>query len=200
MAYIGVLAALVMGGIALFVWYKLYQRIVESDRLDPRSSRKSRDGSNNSLEEFVAAYRSGAVVIDGAVATAKTAAAAPVTPVAATITAPVGRDHFLSGAVKLAFFLCKSGLKDHHVFAHVHLATLSATGISDGALANARIDLLVCNSEMSAVAAVDVISPEGQAPDTAKAEYLRSLGVRYLRLSAKALPKPGEIRALLYRM
>jgi hypothetical protein len=31
-------------------------------------------------------------------------------------------------------------------------------------------------------------------------DYLRSLGIRYLRLSPKTLPKPEEIRALLYRM
>jgi len=30
MAYLGVLAALVIGGIALLVWYKLYQKFVES--------------------------------------------------------------------------------------------------------------------------------------------------------------------------
>lgn len=197
MTYLGVLAALVIGGIALFVWYKLHQSIVQSDRLDSPSSRKSRGGGNNSLEEFIAAYRRGEVAADGAVATAQTAAATADAPAASV---PVRRDHFLSGAVKLAFFLCKSGLKDHHVFAHVQLATLSATGVSDAALARASIDLLVCNAEMSAVAAIDVIGPEVHAPDATKADYLRSLGIRYLRLSAKTLPKPEEIQVLLYRM
>ena len=197
MAYLGVLAALVIGGIALLVWYKLYQKFVESDRLDSPSSRKSRGGDNKSLEAFIAAYRSGAVAPDGAIATAQVPAATPDAP---AVTVPVRRDHFLSGAVKLAFFLCKSGLKDHHVFAHVQLATLSATAVSDAALARASIDLLVCNAEMSAVAAIDLIGPEGHATDTVKVDYLRSLGIRYLRLSAKTLPKPDEIRALLYRM
>jgi len=113
---------------------------------------------------------------------------------------PVRRDQFLGGAVKLAYFLCKSGLKDHHVFAHVQLATLSATTVSDAGLARASIDLLVCNAEMSAVAAIELIGAEGQATDTLKVDYLRSLGIHYLRLSVKSLPKPEEIRALLYRM
>jgi hypothetical protein len=197
MGYLGVLAALVIGGIGLFVWYKLYQGIVQRDGLDSSSSRKSRGGGPNSLEEFIAAYRSGAVAADGVVATAQSAAATPDAP---AVTVPVRRDRFLSGAVKLAYFLCKSGLKDHHVFAHVQLAALSATGVSDAALARASIDLLVCNAEMSAVAAIDVIGPDGRASEAPKADYLRSLGIRYLRLSAKTLPKPEEIRALLYRM
>jgi hypothetical protein len=197
MAYLGVLAALVIGGIALLVWYKLYQKFVESDRLDSPSSRKSRGGDNKSLEAFIAAYRSGAVAPDGAIATAQVPAATPDAP---AVTVPVRRDQFLGGAVKLAYFLCKSGLKDHHVFAHVQLATLSATTVSDAGLARASIDLLVCNAEMSAVAAIDLIGPEGHATDTVKVDYLRSLGIRYLRLSAKTLPKPEEIRALLYRM
>lgn len=196
MAYLGVLAALVIGGIAVFAWYRMYQNIVQNGSADVPSSRKSRGGVNNSLEEFIAAYRQGNVTADGAAASAPTAAATPGAP---AVTVPVRRDHFLSGAVKLAFFVCKSGLKDHHVFAHVQLATLSATGVSDAALARASIDLLVCNAEMSPVAAIDVIGVEARATDTPKIDYLRSLGIRYLRLSAKTLPKPGEIRALLYR-
>ncbi|HEV8645116.1 MAG TPA: hypothetical protein VGR01_06065 [Burkholderiales bacterium] len=197
MAYLGVLAALVIGGIALFVWYKLHQSIVRSDSLDSPSSRKSRGGANNSLEEFIAAYRRGEVAADGAVATAQTTAAKPDAP---AVTVPVRRDQFLSGAVKLAYYLCKTGLKDHHVFAHVQLATLATNDVSDAALARGSVDLVVCNSAMSVVAAIDVIGAEGHAPDATKADYLRSLGIRYLRLSAKSLPKPEEIQALLYRM
>ena len=196
MAYLGALAALVIGVIALFVWYKLYQRMVQSDSLDSLSSKKSRGAGPNSLEEFIAAYRSGAVAAHG-VATAQSA---PATPNAPAVTVPVRRDAFLGPAVKLAYYLCKTGLKDHHVFVHVQLAALAATGVSDAALARASIDLLVCNPAMSIVAAIDVIGPDGRAPDAPKTDFLRSLGIRYLRLSAKTLPKPEEIRALLYRM
>ena len=197
MAYLGVLAILVIGGVGLFVWYRQYQSIVQNSSLDSPSSKKSRGGVNNSLEEFIAAYRQGNVAAVGAAASVPTAAATADVPV---VIVPIRRDHFLSGAVKLAFFICKAGLKDHHVFVHVQLAALSATGVSDAALARASIDLLVCNTEMSVVAAIDVIGPEGRATDALKVDYLRSLGIRYLRLSAKTMPKPEEIRALLYRM
>src|SRR6266850_638941 len=197
MAYLGVLAVLVIGGIGLFVWYRMYQNIVQSGSPDSLSSRKPRGGVNNSLEEFIAAYRHGKVAANGVVVSAPTTAATPDAP---AVTVPVRRDHFLSGAVKLAFFVCKAGLKDHHVFAHVQLAALAADSASDAALARGSVDLVVCNPAMSVVAAIDVIGPEGRAPDATKGDYLRSLGIRYLRLSAKTLPKPEEIRALLYRM
>lgn len=197
MAYLGVLAALVIGGIALFAWYRLHQSIVQSDSLDSPSSRKSLGGANNALEEFIAAYRRGEGAADGAVATAQTAAAKPDAPAA---TVPVRRDQFLSGAVKLTYYVCKTGLKDHHVFAHVQLAAFAANAASDTALARGSVDLVVCNPAMAVVAAIDIIGPDGHTPDATKADYLRSLGIRYLRLSAKSLPKPEEIRALLYRM
>ena len=197
MAYLGVLAALVIGGIALFFWYKMRQSIVPSDSLDSPSPKKSRGGPNNSLEDFIVAYRRGDVAVVSAAASAPTAGATTHAP---AVTAPIRRDHFLSGAAKLAFFICKAGLKDHHIFAHVQLAALSTTEVSETALARASIDLLICNAEMSPVAAIDVIGPDGRVTDTLKVDYLRSLGIRYLRLSAKTLPKPEEIRALLYRM
>jgi hypothetical protein len=197
MAYLGVLAALVIGAIALFVWFKLYRDIVQSDSLDSPSSRKSRGGGPNSLEQFIAAYRSGAVAADGAVATTRASAATPDAP---AVTVPVRRDPFLGPAVKLGYYLCKTGLKDHHVFVHVQLAALAANSTSDAALARGSVDLVVCNPAMSVVAAIDIIGPEGYTPDATKVDYLRSLGIRYLRLSPKTLPKPEEIRALLYRM
>ncbi len=197
MAYLGALAFIVIGGIGLFFWYKQYKNIVERDGLDPPSPKKSRSGPNNSLEEFIAAYRQGNVAAVGVAASAPTATATPDAP---AVTVPIRRDHFLSGAAKVAFFICKAGLKDHHIFAHVQLAALSTTGVSEAALARASIDLLVCNAEMSPVAAIDVIGPDGRVTDTLKVDYLRSLGIRYLRFTAKAMPKPEEIRALLYRM
>jgi hypothetical protein len=197
MAYLGVLAALVIGVIVLFVWFMLHQGIVQSNSLDSLSSRKSRGAGPNSLEEFIAAYRGGKIAADGAVATTQASAATPDAP---AVTVPVRRDPFLGPAVKLGYYVCKTGLKDHHVFVHVQLAALAANSASDAALARGSVDLVVCNPAMSVVAAIDMIGPEGHTSDATKADYLRSLDIRYLRLSAKTLPKPEEIRALLYRM
>lgn len=66
--------------------------------------------------------------------------------------------------------------------------------------ARSRVNLLICNPAISIVAAIDVIGPEGRAPDAPKSDYLRSLGIRYLRLSASSRPRPEDIQVLLYRM
>src|SRR5258708_24450043 len=172
MAYLGVLAALVIGGIVLFVWFKLYRDIVQSNSLDSLSSRKSRGGGPNSLEEFIAAYRSGAVAADGAVATTRASAATPDAP---AVTVPVRRDPFLGPAVKLGYYLCKTGLKDHHVFVYVQLAALAANSTSDAALAPASVDLVVCNPAMSVVAALGLIRPHGYTPQPTKVGHPRPL-------------------------
>lgn len=198
MGFFAAFAAFVIGGIALVVWYALHQKIVQDrDPGFPTSRKAGNGGGPNALEEFIAAYRRGEVPAGGTAAPARSQAAAPnVSPTAP----PSRRDPFLGSAVKLAYFLCKTGLRDHHVFANVQLATLAANGASDVAMARGSVDLVVCNPAMSVVAAIDVIGPEGNAPDAAKADYLRSLGIRYLRLSARSLPKPEEIQALLYRI
>lgn len=194
------LASLILGvliiGAVLVGWFKMRQAIRGgSDGIEwwPRKKNKAgrRDGS---LEEFISAYRRGEASVTGA----GPVAAAPVaTPSATADAAPARRDPFLSGPVKLAYYVCKAGLRDHHVFAHVPLTVLSA---DNAAPVCANIDLLVCNTEMSVVAAIDVIGADGVAADPVKSDFIRSLGIRYLRLSVKSLPKAEEIRGLLYRM
>ena len=115
-------------------------------------------------------------------------------------TAPVKRDAFVSGSTKLAYLACKTGLRDHHIFAHVPLAALSTGGAIDPALARTGVDLLICNAAMSAVAAIDLIDAGNGTANAAKTDYLRALGIRYLRLSAKSLPRPDELHAMLYKM
>jgi hypothetical protein len=127
----------------------------------------------------------------------KPAIAVPSAPAAA---GPARRDAFISGSTKLAYLACKTGLRDHHIFAHVPLSALSSGDVIDPALARAGVDLLICNAAMSAVAAIDLIDSGAGAANAAKSDYLKILGIRYLRLSAKSLPRPDELHALLYKM
>jgi hypothetical protein len=53
---------------------------------------------------------------------------------------------------------------------------------------------------MSAVAAIDLIDAGSGAANVAKSDHLKTLGIRYLRLSAKSLPRPDQWHALLYKM
>ena len=200
----------ILGGIiaaaAVVAWFK-WRKSTFGDDAPGLFSRKTKErNQGESLESFVAAYRRGEVSLkEDSKAPAATPAALgtapmPQTPVAQPESGHAGRrEPFLSGAIKLAYYVCKSGLRDHHIFAHVPLQALS-TGKLDAQLAGAEISLLVCNAGMSIVAAIDVAGPEAPAGDAAKAECLRSLGIRYLKLSPKSLPKPGDIRTLIYRM
>jgi hypothetical protein len=185
-------------GVVFWGWYRLY-RHVKGEDMGFRS--KAGGAQRESLEDFVAAYRRGEASPDAPPAAPKAAAPAPmVVPVAPPppAEAPAGPAPFLSGGAKLVYLTCRAGLRDHHLFARVRLATLSATRL-DGALADAEVALLVCNPEMAVVAAVDLAGEPGPA-DAAKAEWLRGLGIRYLRLSPRTLPKPEELRTLIYRM
>jgi len=200
----------ILGGIiaaaAVVAWFK-WRKSTFGDDAPGLFSRKTKErNQGESLESFVAAYRRGEVSLkEDSKAPAATPAAVgtapvPQTPVAQPEPGHAGRrEPFLSGATKLAYYVCKSGLRDHHIFAHVPLQALS-TGKLDALLAGAQISLLVCNAGMSVVAAIDVTSDAAGAGDAAKVDCLRSLGIRYLKLSPKSLPKPGDIRTLIYRM
>jgi hypothetical protein len=160
-----------------------------------------------------------APVVPGAHKPAATRPAATATPSGATLatrlasaqpapapadapasTPVVKRDVFISGATKLVYMVCKAGLRDHHVFAHVPLRALSTGGAIDPVLALNTIDLLVCNASMAPVAAIDVIDATSGPADVVKAGHLKALGLRYLRFSAKSLPRPDALHALLYKM
>ncbi len=200
----------ILGGIivvaAIAAWFKLRKTLLGDDAPGLFSRKPKERSQAESLEDFVAAYRRGDVSLNeqSRPVQAASANAIPAAPRTAAQARPepegVGRrEMFLSGATKLAYYVCKSGLRDHHVFAHVQLQAL-CTGKLDAQLAGAEISLLVCNAGMSIVAAIDVTGPEAPAGDAAKAECLRTLGIRYLKLSPKSLPKPEDIRTLLYRM
>jgi hypothetical protein len=177
------------------VWLRAYKSIKGDDGpLFSMGNRKSRK-ENNSLDEFIAAYKRGEVAPgNGIQAAAKPATAAPSAPASAT---PARRDAFVSGSTKLAYLACKTGLRDHHIFAHVPLSALSTGAAIDPA---STVDLLICNAAMSAVAAIDLIDAGSGAANAAKSDCLKALGIRYLRLSAKSLPRPDELHALLYKM
>ena len=196
MKILGVLFGLVVLAAVLVFWYRTYKSI-KDDANTPLSSGSAKSASN-SLEEFIASYKRGdAIAASPAAPAAARISQAPAAIGATAPAAPVKRDAFVSGSAKLAYLACKAGLRDHHVFAHVPLSALSMGGVNIPA---STVDLLICNAAMAAVAAIDLTDMEGAAHGAAKSEYLKALGIRYLRLSAKSLPRPDELHALLYKM
>ncbi len=197
------LFGLVILAVVFVLWLRTYKSLKGDDgplfSMDKRKPRKE----NNSLDEFIASYKRGEVPkVDSPPIPVNAAAKLSSLPTllnvpAAAPTAPVKREAFVSGSTKLAYLVCKTGLRDHHIFAHVPLTALATGGAIDPALA---VDLLICNAAMAAVAAIDLIDTKNGAANAAKTEYLKALDIRYLRLSAKSLPRPGELHALLYKM
>ena len=193
--------------VVVFVaWVRAYRTIKGDDGpLLAKGKRKTKQ-ENNSLEDFIASYKRGEAVVNpgtpmaGKPSSTPPAAAATTPLPPAGQTAPVKREAFVAGATKLVYLSCKAGLRDHHIFAHVPLSTLSTGGAIDPALARASIDLLICNAATSPVAAIDVIDAGSGAANVAKSDHLKALGIRYLQLSAKSLPRPDEFHALLYKM
>ena len=183
--------------VVFVLWFRAYKSIKGEDSpLFSMGNRKPKQ-ENNSIDEFIASYKRGEVAVGNSAPVTAKPSPMPLAAPAPTQTAPTKRDAFVSGSTKLVYLACKTGLRDHHIFAHVPLSALSTGGAIDPALA---VDLLICNAAMSAVAAIDLIDSGNGAANAAKSDYLKALGIRYLRLSAKSLPRPDELHALLYRM
>jgi hypothetical protein len=198
------IAGAMLGLLVLVVVFVLWLRTYKSIRGDdgPLFAMRKRKPAkeNKSLEEFIAAYKRGEAPVGNSTPVAAKPSPASLAAPATAQAVPVKRDAFVSGATKLAYLACKSGLRDHHIFAHVPLSALSTGGAIDPALARTDVDLLICNAAMSAVAAIDLIDTGAGTANAAKSDYLKALGIRYLRLSAKSLPRPDELHALLYKM
>ena len=209
----GAIFGLLILTVVFIVWFRAYRSIKGDDSPLFSMGNPKPKKQNNSLDEFIASYKRGDVAVDSCTRAGDTSAKpsrlppSPMPPPApaAAPDAPAKRDAFVSGSTKLAYLACRTGLRDHHIFAHVQLSSLSASGAIDPELARAGVHLLICNAAMSAVAAIDLIDSgladaSNSAANTAKSDYLKALGIRYLRMTAKSLPRPDELHALLYKM
>lgn len=136
------------------------------------------------------------------------AAPAGVSPASASApaaaAAPPARERFLGQPETLLYYLLKTGLPDHEIFANVSLA--SVVGSPAGAsgeqrrLAPYQLDFVVCDKNMRIVAAIDVESA-GAADSVGvqhfKADCLKQAGIRLVRISPAALPRREQIHSLV---
>ncbi len=188
--------AIIAGAFAAF--YRIQREIRDSGTGSSGHGRESDRQSRAELDAFIASYRSGhaaASTTDGAVPALSTATITPPAS-AATWTA---RPAFLTGPGKLIYLLMRAGLPDHHVFANTRTVELIDLPVSN-ALAQSRIDLVVCNSDLKIVAAIDVAdgADGGNALEQEKQRRIGAAGIRYVRLSRSNFPKPAQVRQLVY--
>ena len=205
----GILAGLLVIA-AVLGWFVLHRRMRGDDApLIGATKRRARDkATENELEAFIAAYRGGKVdpvavsdQPDAALQPVQTAVGGlPATPTVTTqaentatapATAAPGPGKLLRPEVKLAYLTFRSGLRDHHVFVNVRLGDLGY-GTAVG-----KIDLLVCDSGFKYVAAIDVCVAD-PPEDIAKATFFRNAGLRHVILRTRKMPKPDQLRALIY--
>src|SRR5882672_8895047 len=111
-------------------WFRAYRSVKGDDGpLFSLSDRKP-GKENNAIEEFIASYKRGEVAVGTSAPTAAKPSTTPL-PSATTRAAPAKREAFVSGSTKLVYLACKTGLRDHHIFAHVPLSALSTGGAID---------------------------------------------------------------------
>lgn len=117
------------------------------------------------------------------------------------------RERFLDQSETLIYYLLKSGVPDHEVFANAALASVvGAPG--DGRdreqqvrrLSQHQLDFVICDKSMRVVAVVDMESEAGA--ETAgdqrfKSDILKQAGIRLVRVNPAALPRREQIRVLI---
>jgi hypothetical protein len=153
-------------------------------------------------EMFKNDYRGAPAPVTGtpALATSKPPAAAPVMPVAARQRTP-----FLTQPETLVYFLLRTAIPDHAIFAKVPLSlVIGRGGGQPGSRNESRhlsqhlLDFVVCDRNMHVVAVVEIVdtgNPDSAISGSVKADGLSAAGVRLAAVDASALPPRNEIRA-----
>jgi hypothetical protein len=137
--------------------------------------------------------------------------AAPVAGVAAAGSGPQwhGRERLLDPQRGLIYLLLRAGLPEHEIFANLSLADVASVGAQWQGfereqrvrrLQQTRVDFVVCTRRLQPVAVIAV----REAGDAAEVERLRfteecltAAGVRHVSFDPAALPRHGELRALV---
>ena len=131
--------------------------------------------------------------------------AAPMAQAAALISP--SKDRFLGPSETLIYYLLKTGVPDHEVFANATLA--SVVGVPGNGrdreqqvrrLSQYHLDFVICDKSMRVVAVVDVESAAGAATAgdlSFRSDILRQAGIRVVRVNAAVPPRREQIRALI---
>lgn len=160
------------------------------------------------------------VKADPAVAVVAAEPALPPVPLVAVVPpttqrAPVadcsGRPSLLPQPHALLYFILRTGLPDHEIFANLALADVLDLGSSlqgydreqkTRSLAQLKVDFVVCTRKLEVVAAIII---GDAAPALASIDkpglteqWLKAAGVRSVRIDRTALPRHHQVREMVY--
>lgn len=141
-----------------------------------------------------------------AASSSSTVMPAPAPAPARTEAEYVVKEKLLTPGKTLLYYLLKTGLPDHEVFARVSLSSLLETAghvtsyereAQSRRLAEIMVDFVICDKGMKAVAAVQF---DEAGSDNAKAfreKCLSVAGIRVVTITPESLPKRAVVRALV---
>jgi Protein of unknown function (DUF2726) len=113
----------------------------------------------------------------------------------------------MAQADSLLYFVFRTGLPDHEIFANLTLADVVEVtpGMNDyiraqtvRGLAKLRLDLVVCTRQLEVIAVVLVDRGNEAAHTGFAAECLRSAGIRLVQVNPAAPPRHQQVRGLVY--
>ena len=183
---------------AFVAFYRMQREIRESGTGSSGRGGESDRQSREEIDAFIASYRSGQAVVPAAGDAPPAVGSVAIVAPDASAATWAARPAFLTGAGKLVYLLMRAGLPDHHVFANTRTVELIDLPNSN-VLAQSRIDLVVCNSDLKIVAAIDVV--DGDAANALEQEKRRRIdaaGIRYVRITRGNFPKAAHVRQLIY--
>ena len=122
------------------------------------------------------------------------------------------KQRLLPQAQALLYYVFRTGLPEHEIFANLTLADLVELGPAVRGyerdqkalgLARERLDFVICTKQLEVVAAI--LFDKGAAPDAVQAgnarfaeECLNGAGIRLVRINPAAPPRHHEVRKLIY--
>jgi hypothetical protein len=126
----------------------------------------------------------------------------------APIVSYVRRERLLSAPQTLLYYMLKNELPDQLVFAEMTLASVleTAPGVAEHArpelarrLRDHKIDFIVSDKRMHAIAALKLNSPAEEARNelSSAQRWLSEAGIRYVEIDARALPRKEAIRTIV---
>jgi uncharacterized protein DUF2726 len=192
-----------MGYLIVLIWLGLVAGIIWA------YSRKQRQREAERAKQYdalLADLKSGRASAAGTPAAVPVAAEAPAAPVAEFLR----KDRLLQQPAALLYYVFRTGLPDHEIFAGLTLADVidiapSLRGYEREQkarrLAQQKLDLVICSRQLEVVAAVLVTNAmaAAQPSDTSfAAECLQEAGIRLVRVDAAALPRHHQVRELVY--